>query len=381
MVEGLPERVSLFGRKMANKNKVVYLFGAGASQGEFSYCGSPTRILMQDIVDGMSHRIESEHLEPLFDVNNELTIEGIDVEHLITLYEGSGTQKHTEIAKGLKKLFREEIQAKTSSLGESFSPTLFASLMELHSIPDFDEELVAILTINYEDLLERAMQNVKGGINYLMKVINRHSSYRLKEDSVPILKLHGSFNWKNEYPIVVVDNIEDEEDVLWIPPGVVKRRECYPFSLIWGKAKELMECDILRIIGCSLSRNDWELISLLYTTQKLRTDGRSYKIELIDSPAACEQAKGDYKYLDMRTILDILVVRDYLIREYFPRHAGKPVTEEIENELRQSITSDKYNIFAIWLRAMGEKLQDEGVSLTIGGGNYLENFIRSGLGI
>lgn len=366
---------------MTNKNKVVYLFGAGASQGEFNCYGSPVRILMQDIIDGISRRIESENIELLFDVNNELTIEGIDVEHLITLYESSGTQKHSEIAKGLKKLFREEIQARISSLGETFSPTLFASLIEMHSIPDFDEELVAILTINYEDLLERAMQHVKGGINYLMKVINRHSSYRLEETSVPILKLHGSFNWKNEYPIVVVDKIEYEEDVLWIPPGVVKRREYYPFSLIWGRARELMECDILRIIGCSLSRNDWELISLLYTTQRLRTDGRSYKIELIDPPAACERIKEDYKYLDIHTILDIPVVRDYLIREYFPRHAGKPVTEEIENELRQSITSDKYNIFAIWLRAIGEKLRDEGVSLAIGGGNYLDNFIRSGLGI
>lgn len=366
---------------MTNKNKVVYLFGAGASQGEFNCYGSPVRILMQDIIDGISRRIESENIELLFDVNNELTIEGIDVEHLITLYESSGTQKHSEIAKGLKKLFREEIQARIGSLGETFSPTLFASLIEMHSIPDFDEELVAILTINYEDLLERAMQHVKGGINYLMKVINRHSSYRLEETSVPILKLHGSFNWKNEYPIVVVDKIEYEEDVLWIPPGVVKRREYYPFSLIWGRARELMECDILRIIGCSLSRNDWELISLLYTTQRLRTDGRSYKIELIDPPAACERIKEDYKYLDIHTILDIPVVRDYLIREYFPHHAGKPLTEEIENELRQSITSDKYNIFAIWLRAIGEKLRDEGVSLAIGGGNYLDNFIRSGLGI
>lgn len=366
---------------MANKNKVVYLFGAGASQGEFSYYGSPVRILMQDIVDGISRRIESEHIESLFDVNNELTIEGIDVEHLITLYESSGTQKHSEVAKGLKKLFREEIQARISSLGESFSPTLFASLIEMHSIPDFDEELAAILTINYEDLIERAMQDVKGGINYLMKVINRHGSYRLEETSVPILKLHGSFNWKNEYPIAVVDNIEHEEEVLWIPPGVVKRREYYPFSLIWGRAKEIMECDILRIIGCSLSRNDWELVSLLYTTQNLRTDGRSYRIELIDSPERSARIKGEYKYLGMDTILDVPVVRDYLIREYFPHHTGKPVTEEIENELREGITSDKYNIFAIWLRAIGEKLREEGISLAVGEGNYFENFIRSGLGI
>lgn len=365
---------------MVNKNKVVYLLGAGASQGEFSYYGSSERILMQDIVDGISRRIENEPVELLLDVNNELTIEGIDVEHLITLYESSGTQKYSEIAKELKRLFREEIRARISSLGESFSPTLFASLIEMHSIRDFGEELVAILTINYEDLIERALQRVKGGINYSVKVINKHSSYCVNGASIPILKLHGSFNWKNEHPIVLVDNIEHDEDVLWIPPGVAKRREYYPFSLIWGRARELLECDILRIIGCSLSRNDWELISLLYTTQKLRTDAKSYRIELIDSPAMCEIIKKDYKYLNIHTILDISVVRDYLIREYFPQHAGKSITEEIENELKQNITSDKYNVFAIWLRAMGEKLQKEGFSLAIGGDNYFDNFIRSGLG-
>lgn len=366
---------------MANKNKVVYLFGAGASQGEFSYYGSPERILMADIVDGITRRIVREHIESLLDVNNELTIEGIDVEHLITLYESSGTQKHSEIAKGLKRLFREVIQAKISSLGESFSPTLFASLIEMHSIRDLNEELVAILTINYEDLIELAMQFVMNGINYQIKVISRHSTYHVKNTSIPILKLHGSFNWKNEYPIVVADNIENEDDILWIPPGVVKRREYYPFSLIWGRAKELLECNILRVIGCSLSRNDWELISLLYTTQKLRTDGKSYKIELIDAPAKCEEIKKDYQYLNIDTLLDMPVVRDYLIREYFPHHAGKPITEEIVKELRQSITSDEYNIFAIWLRAMGEKLQGEGVSLAIGEVKYFENFVRSGLGI
>jgi len=366
---------------MANKNKVVYLFGAGASQGEVSLYGSPTRILMQDIVDGISSRIARERIEALLEVNNELTIEGIDVEHLITLYESSGTQKHSLIAKELRRLFREEILARISSLGGSFSPILFASLIEMHLIPDFDEELVAILTINYEDLIEHAMHLVKGGINYLMKIINRHPTYNVEETSIPILKLHGSFNWKNEYPIVLAGAIESEDDVLWIPPGVVKRREYYPFSLIWGRAKELLECDILRVIGCSLSRNDWELISLLYTTQKLRTDGRSYRMELIDSPVTCERIKEDYKYLKIQTILDIPVVRDYLIREFFPHYAGKPVTEEILNELRQGITSDRYNIFAIWLRAMGEKLRDSGISLAIGGGNYFENFVKSGLGI
>lgn len=360
---------------MATKKQIVYLLGTGASQGELTQNNATKGILMQDIVDGISLKIRRDNMTQLFDVNNELSIEGIDAEHLITLYEASGTKKHNEVAKQLKKLFREEIEERIGELDQMFSPTLFASLIDMHSIDGLHEELVAILTINYEDLIERAMQQVKGGVNYLIKTVNRHSSYCVGEDCIPVLKLHGSFNWKNEYPVAIEKDIEDEEDVLWIPPGVVKRREYYPFSLIWGRAKELLDCDILRIIGCSLSRNDWELVSMLYTTQKLRTDGRSYIIELIVPPSIGEGIRNDYKYLNMRTILDIDLVRDYLIREHFPSHVGRPITEEILDELRQGITPEKYNVFAIWLRAIGEKLLEEGIPIKTNS-NIFENFIR-----
>jgi hypothetical protein len=198
---------------------------------------------------------------------------------------------------------------------------------------------------------------------------------------VPLLKLHGSFNWKNEYPIAIVSDIEDEEDVLWIPPGVVKRREDYPFSLIWGRARELMECDILRIIGCSLSRNDWELVSLLYTTQRLRSDGKQYILELIDYPEQCKDIIDRYKYMNIQTILDIPEVLSYLIREYFPHRAGQPITEAILTELRENITPGKFNVFEIWLRAKGEQLVDKGIQLTTDENSYFEEFIKSGLGI
>ena len=45
-------------------------------------------------------------------------------------------------------------------------------------------------------------------------------------------------------------------------------------DLIWDKARELLDCDVLRIIGSSLSMNDWELVSLVHTTQKLRKSKR-----------------------------------------------------------------------------------------------------------
>ena len=64
-------------------------------------------------------------------------------------------------------------------------------------------------------------------------------------------------------------NSISSSNTLWIPPGVDKKRENYPFNYLWGQAVEnLLECDVLRVIGCSLSRNDWGMIPILYTIQR-----------------------------------------------------------------------------------------------------------------
>lgn len=359
--------------------KVAYLFGAGASQAELTQSGVLKSILMTSITYEISQKIREKNIEALTGVSNDL-VSGVDIEHVITLYEAPGTQEHSEIAKQLKKLFREEIQQRIRELGDSFPPTLFTALLDMYSVPGLGEELVLILTTNYDDLIEKAVQRVKGGINYLVKTISREGYYCVKEDSIPILKLHGSFNWKNEFPIIIDSQIEQEEDVIWIPPGVVKRREYYPFDMIWGKARELLECDTLRIIGSSLSRNDWELVSLLYTTQQLRTDGKPpYTIELIDYPGKCEELKEQYKYLNMKTILEIPEVREYIIHTYLAGDIEKrEVSEEKIKGVARYITEDRENIFALWLRAKGEKLYYDGIPITTGN-RYFEQFVKSGL--
>lgn len=359
--------------------KVAYLFGAGASQAELNQHGYYKSILMKDVVFEISRRIRYYDITELFSLSNELAEEGADVEHLITLYEASGTSKDNEIAQKLRKLFREVIQEKLNDLDESFFPTLFASLFDMHSIDGLDEELVVMLTINYEDLIERAVQIVEEGINYSIKIANKGSSYSIKGTSTPLLKLHGSFNWKNEYPVAIVDDIEREEDVLWIPPGVVKRRGEYPFSVIWGRAKELLECDILRIVGCSLSRNDWELISLLHSTQKLQSERDPYWIELIDYPDKCKNIKEQYTYLQIRPILNIPEFRDYLIKQYLSLSTNpRDVTEEDIENMGNYIAEEKQNIFYLWLQAKGDKLLSEGITVTTSK-NIFNRFIRGEL--
>ena len=57
----------------------------------------------------------------------------------------------------------------------------------------------------------------------------------------------------------------------------------------------LLECDELRIIGCSLSQNDWGLISLLFKTQQ-RTNN-NYEIHLITSQKTGEKIREKNGFL------------------------------------------------------------------------------------
>ncbi len=366
--------------------RVAYLLGAGASQGSIKYDGCLKDILLESISAAIVKRIDKDKINQLMEVGNDLVL-GANIEHLITLYEASGVSKHRGIAKRLRELFRYEIEntirelEKTfQDIGKSFIPTLLSCLIDMHSITRLNEKLVLILTTNYEDLIEKAMEQVHGGINYVVKTISKDGIYHIKEKVIPLLKLHGSFNWRNEFPIFIRSKTRREEDVLWIPPGIVKKKESYPFNMIWGKARELLDCDILRIIGSSLSTNDWELLSLLYTTRNLRTDKKQpYIIEIIDVPQKCEELKKQYQYLNFKSILEIPEVQEYLARTHFPQSiVGKRVVSE-DKIKGLAKYMDKENIFALWLRAKGEKLFYSDIALETQK-NFFRQYIRIGLG-
>jgi hypothetical protein len=357
------------------KKKIVYLFGTGATQAEISLIDDNIRILMRDIREGILGKIKKRKIKALEDVVNELSDENTDVEHLITLYESTGSYQHNVIARTLKAHFRQEIQQRIGKLFLSSPPKLFSALIDMHEMPDLDEEIKGIFTLNYEDIAERAIQHVRGGIDYAIKVTNKHKLFKFDKSVFPILKLHGSFNWKNEFPISVNDTtVKEDENVLWIAPGVEKRRDKYPFSLIWGKAKELLDCDILRVIGCSLSRNDWELISLIYTTQKLNIHKKEYIIELIDYFDAGEEIKTNYPYLRFRTILEIKEFSEFIVSSYCTDHKRKkPLSKAIENYVSRENT--KMNIFDTWLRARGEDFKKRRVNISTSK-KIFENYIN-----
>jgi len=206
------------------------------------------------------------------------------------------------------------------------------------------------------------MQMVKGGVNYVISINKRRNSLNLTPDSVPILKLHGSFNWKNDFPITLLckKKIKTPDDVLWIPPGVEKKRERYPFNILWGRARELLDCDILRIIGCSLSRNDWQLISLLYTTQQLAAQQKEYIIELIDYADVGDKLKNSYTYLSCRTIIEIKEVNEYIRNTFFPKHKREDDFTQAKSEL---LKNRRTNVFDLWLKAKGDDIKRRDIQI------------------
>ncbi len=362
--------------------RVAYLLGAGASEGILKYADAEKSILLNSIAEAISTRIADDTTVDFAIVRDELQndlVEGANIEHLITLYENSGYSKHNAIAQQLKRLFREEIQNRIAELGTAFSPKLLLALIDMHSIEELREELVLILTTNYEDLIERALQKMKGGINYVVGMDCSDSSYCVDATiNPPLLKLHGSFNWKNGYPITVERSVGTPEDTIWIPPGVTKKRDVYPFNVIWGRARELLNCDILRIIGSSLTQTDWDLISLIHSTQRLRTDGGSrYNVEFIGLPSACERIKRDYPYLNPTTYVEMVEFTKFVVDTYLPEYIGRtelPDEERLE-EVKKEIDESEMNVFYHWLRTKGDILLERGVNLHTPE-QFFENFVK-----
>ena len=227
----------------------------------------------------------------------------------------------------------------------------------MYEIKGINEKIGGIITLNYEDLIEKAIFNVKGRIDYAINFRNNSKQFKqnnINNKTIPLLKLHGSFNWKNEFPVCLVDKIKREDDVLWIPPGVEKNKNNYPFSLIWGKAKEMLDCDILRVVGCSLNRNDWQLISLLYSTQRLNSQEKEYTIELINYQNIAESIKKDYSYLRFSTILDIEEVKEYIFNSFRRQASRKRLSTSMVDYV--STQNSTINILDTWLKAKGENL-------------------------
>ncbi|MGI2336012.1 MAG: hypothetical protein ACRKGH_05155 [Dehalogenimonas sp.] len=358
-------------------DKVVYLIGAGASHAELKRYDSSAGICMNDAVAGVLKIIKNDYssdnsLSELLNTLDNGTIHPykLDIEKVISLYETAGTRTDQERANNLRNAFSKTIigSIEQTIKGDRL-PLLISALFDLHTIPALNEQLQGILTTNYDGFIEQGSMNVHGAINYPFVPAIHDADYVFDQSLPPIVNLHGSFYWKKSHPVELSKKADPgSENALWLPPGIIKQNAQYPFNLLWGTARELLKCDILRIIGCSLGVSDFNILSMLHVTNRLRDDGVKFKIEYIDYPDRFKDVDDQYPFLNINSVGDIQEFKTYFFEtEYDPTESSEGVflleRDQIFSWLERH---PQINIFEKWLVSKAYQLvsQDESAIAT-----------------
>lgn len=265
------------------------MVGAGAIQGEMALNGIEVDITMRGISDNvleMSKHVGGRYNKLVHDFGLP---ENQDVELMMSLFEGYVDLNESDfydIYNELRKLFRNYLVSNITS--KKIVPRLLSTLLYINKnyanyIGKKGEKMIGLLTTNYDSLIEEAFLEVYGGLNCGYKFNSKN--YRMILSIPPLLKLHGSFNWKiQDNKLEISKDLEAgkyEDDYSgWMPPSVYKKPSEKIFRSVWNMARELLiECDVLRVVGSSLRNEDWALISLLFTSQIKRSP--PFNIELI----------------------------------------------------------------------------------------------------
>lgn len=350
----------------AGAKKVAYLIGAGGSHACVETLGSSNGILMSDLatdlVAGTKRLVESDdQYRPLLGVVNEIVNEEADFEHLITFFDESPSAVHRAFADGMREVFESVLSERLRQIEMEFGrrrASLYTALFDMYNVKGIDESLHGVLTLNYDDYIEVAAAEIRDSPS--MDLDFGASTNEVQRSW--LLKLHGSFAWEDGWPIRRRATGSSSRP-LWIPPGIRKGKERYPFNLLWGLARDVLNCDVLRVIGCRLGPSDWDLISLLFSTRHANQDRDvPYSIEIIDSPKNAARLQESYPYLGVKSLfeIDTLDVGRNLVGEFLgtaPRKYG--ALSDAETTRLQEVVERKgnENWFRRWLVQMGEGLQ------------------------
>jgi len=298
----------------AKPNRIVYLFGAGATHAELHNI-DPDLIDKNNcglLVSQVSSRvIERARRDPAY-LSDVATVSGtsgsLNIELLISLIESSKIPGWEYKTKTLKTLVREDIEQILSG-PRTRRFHLHKALFELHKHPATlkQEALAGVISLNYDDVLDTAYRQYYGNPRYCFSL-----DEPLRTNDVPLLKLHGSFNWKNVKIRGRRRNIEI------IPLGSTKSYIHPPYGCIWNQALQtLIGCDTLRVIGCSLSQNDVHLIDLLFKAHLER--GTEVEIEIIAPRTVGEGIRSNYGFF--RALRTLTEIKDNLVPEPEPVNA------------------------------------------------------------
>lgn len=344
--------------------RVVYLLGAGATHGCATFLGSDLSLVMPGLIESLSERMHEAYLEDFQDdegigrLVNEVVTRETDFEHLITFLEDAVSARYGAFAARLKEIFSSVLRARLAQVREIDNhrhSELYAVLLDLHTVDAVPEQLQGFLTLNYDVFLEHAIEARLGlAVDYGVSIASDGIEDESR-DAIPVLKLHGSFGWTDGWPISVAP--EDAQG-LWIPPGIRKAKADYPFNAIWGRARELLDCDVLRIVGCNLGPNDWDLVSMLFTTMHTHASKGPYRIEVISWPSTAERISKSFPYLSVLSLLELPEAGPQIVSEVI---GGEPrsFAELDEDDRRRAVQGSEDRIsnpFEYWLRIRGELL-------------------------
>jgi hypothetical protein len=294
--------------------KIVYLLGAGATYAEVTYRdAAKVNTLMRDVepLEGVATRILKKLDNPIFGVDGNL-----DVEKAISLLSSSGVKRHAVLAEEMRKLYFEDIQSSLKAAKILRQPKLAMGLLQMHSNPTFAanvESLIAIVTTNHDGLLQVASEKVFKAVNIGFPFTSDDFSTANGRLLPPILQLHGSFTWRFGVPLFVtrLDNLTSySHDTIWIPPTIQKESKNYPFNKAHALAYEALSerCDVLRVVGSSLTQNDWNILSLLFNAQRHceRVKRPIFRIELIMSQSGGISIQNSCSYLKSMMVIGSL---------------------------------------------------------------------------
>jgi len=331
-------------RKKPNPKRVVYLWGAGATQGEAQNLGSSVSLLMRDTKafgDGVTTRIlkrAGSIVSGTFGADS-----GGDIEKLISLLGGSGIPEHLELAERMRTHYFNELHSSLAVARVLDNPQLAIRLLEMHNDHKFEEEvesLSGIISTNHDGLLQIAFQAVFGEVNLGLSFVSEEFAPSTFSSTPLLLQLHGSFTWKFGVPIQVTTLHKGSKyspDTVWIPPTTQKESKHYPFNKLSALAYELLaeRCDVLRVVGSSLTQNDWNVLCLIFNAQRHReyVKGTSFRIELIMPQEAGERIADECGYLKHLTPIG------YLTEGQFADYKDQLIPPE----------SDLANPFSYWL--------------------------------
>jgi hypothetical protein len=326
--------------------QVMYLWGAGATHAEAQYrAADPINLLMTDNAqgDGVATRILNK-LPAKWRASFATADHGTDIEKLISLLIAGGVNEYARVAERIRQLYFDDIRVNLSRAQVIDNPALAIALLRLHADIKFQhhEVLTGIVTTNHDGLLQVAAQAVHGAVNLGIPFSSQQIGLGKEGQHPPLVHLHGSFTWTFGLPLKVSPlsgTSPYSRDLVWIPPSTVKDSRTYPFNKLAGLAYELLsrQCDVLRVVGSSLTQNDWHVLSMLFNAQRHRelTKGNPFRIELIMPQDHGDKLKATLSYLRNLTPIGYLTEGDF---------------DAYKDADAQPGPSDLSNPFFYWLR-------------------------------